>query len=143
MSTMIEGEMRDLHVGNRQLATAVIASVLGWSLDLFDLFTLLYVAPVVGNLFFPSTQPMLSLAAVYASFAVTLLMRPVGSRAERLDRAQEDLSPVWRFERHSAADVLFGAGSSAQHGSGLGLFARYRLPRKCGPQMITPVLPRQ
>ena len=79
MSTMIEGEMRDLHVGNRQLLTAVIASVLGWSLDLFDLFTLLYVAPVVGSLFFPSTQPTLSLAAVYASFAVTLLMRPVGS----------------------------------------------------------------
>lgn len=49
MSTMIEGEMRDLHVGNRQLATAVTASVLGWSLDLFDLFTLLYVAPVVGS----------------------------------------------------------------------------------------------
>src|SRR6202171_2887745 len=79
MSTMIEGEMRDLRVGNRQLVTALIASVLGWSLDLFDLFTLLYVAPVVGNLFFPSSQPTLSLAAVYASFAVTLLMRPVGS----------------------------------------------------------------
>ena len=79
MATMIEGEMRDVHVGNRQLATAVIASVLGWSLDLFDLFTLLYVAPVIGDLFFPSTQPMLSLAAVYASFAFTLLMRPVGS----------------------------------------------------------------
>jgi hypothetical protein len=41
MSTMIEGEMRDLPVGNRRLVTALIASVLGWSLDLFDLFTLL------------------------------------------------------------------------------------------------------
>jgi MHS family proline/betaine transporter-like MFS transporter len=30
-------------------------------------------------LFFPSTVPTLSLAAVYASFAVTLLMRPFGS----------------------------------------------------------------
>jgi MFS transporter, MHS family, proline/betaine transporter len=79
MLTMIEDEMRDLPVENRQLVTALIASVLGWSLDLFDLFTLLYVAPVVGNLFFPSSQPTLSLAAVYASFAVTLLMRPVGS----------------------------------------------------------------
>ena len=79
MSTMTEGEMRDLPVGNRQLVTALIASILGWSLDLFDLFTLLYVAPVVGNLFFPSSRPTLSLAAVYASFAVTLLMRPVGS----------------------------------------------------------------
>jgi MFS transporter, MHS family, proline/betaine transporter len=63
----------------RQTIAAVVASLLGWSLDLFDLFVLLYVAPVVGRLFFPSTIPTLSLAAVYASFAVTLLMRPVGS----------------------------------------------------------------
>jgi MFS family permease len=34
---------------------------------------------VVGALFFPSSVPTLSLAAVYAAFAVTLLMRPVGS----------------------------------------------------------------
>jgi len=61
------------------MRNAIIASVLGWSLDLFDLFILLYVAPVVGALFFPSSVPTLSLAAVYASFAVTLLMRPVGS----------------------------------------------------------------
>src|SRR6202047_306806 len=65
--------------GRRQMINAVIASVLGFSLDLFDLFILLYVAPVVGALFFPSSLPTLSLAAVYASFAVTLLMRPVGS----------------------------------------------------------------
>src|ERR1700685_2538023 len=62
-----------------QARNAIVASVLGWSLDLFDLFILLYVAPVVGALFFPSSVPTLSLAAVYASFAVTLLMRPVGS----------------------------------------------------------------
>jgi MFS transporter, MHS family, proline/betaine transporter len=64
---------------NRQATNAIVASLLGWSLDLFDLFILLYVAPVVGKLFFPSSNPTLSLAAVYASFAVTLLMRPVGS----------------------------------------------------------------
>lgn len=66
-------------VTNRQKLMAITASCLGWSLDLFDLFILLYVAPVVGQLFFPSSIPTLSLAAVYASFAVTLLMRPVGS----------------------------------------------------------------
>lgn len=77
MSTVVENQLS--RVGNRQLGAAIVASVLGWSLDLFDLFILLYVAPVVGKLFFPSSQPMLSLAAVYASFAVTLLMRPVGS----------------------------------------------------------------
>src|SRR3984957_348400 len=65
--------------GNRQMVSAIIASVLGWSLDLFDLFILLYVAPIIGALFFPSTNTTLSLAAVYASFAVTLLMRPIGS----------------------------------------------------------------
>jgi MFS family permease len=65
--------------GTRQMINAVTASVLGFSLDLFDLFILLYVAPVVGALFFPSSLPTLSLAAVYASFAVTLLMRPIGS----------------------------------------------------------------
>ena len=66
-------------VTGRQMAAAVTASCLGWSLDLFDLFILLYVAPVVGAAFFPSDHPTLSLAAVYASFAVTVLMRPVGS----------------------------------------------------------------
>src|SRR6201996_6534575 len=66
-------------VDQRQVMGAVVASCLGWALDLFDLFVLLYVAPVVGRLFFPSDHAMLSLAAVYASFAVTLLMRPLGS----------------------------------------------------------------
>lgn len=64
---------------NRQVLGAVTASCMGWALDLFDLFILLFVAPVIGRLFFPSEHAMLSLAAVYASFAVTLLMRPLGS----------------------------------------------------------------
>lgn len=63
----------------RHVRSAIVASTLGWALDLFDLFLLLYVAPVIGALFFPSEYPTISLAAVYASFAVTLLMRPVGS----------------------------------------------------------------
>ena len=63
----------------RQFMVAVTASLFGWGLDLFDLFILLYVAPTVGKLFFPAHQPMLSLVGVYASFAVTLLMRPLGA----------------------------------------------------------------
>jgi MFS transporter, MHS family, proline/betaine transporter len=43
------------------------------------LFILLYVAPVLGTLFFASSNATLSLAAVYAACAVTLLLRPVGS----------------------------------------------------------------
>ena len=63
----------------RKAFFAGLASTFGWALDLFDLFILLYVAPIVGRLFFPSDQPTLSLAAVYASFAVALLVRPIGS----------------------------------------------------------------
>lgn len=66
-------------ISNRQVFGAVLASCVGWSLDLFDLFILLFVAPVLGRMFFPSEHAMLSLAAVYASFGVTLLMRPLGS----------------------------------------------------------------
>jgi MFS family permease len=64
---------------NRHTLRAVVASCVGWSLDLYDLFILLFVAPIIGRLFFPSEHAMLSLAAVYASFGVTLLMRPLGS----------------------------------------------------------------
>jgi MHS family proline/betaine transporter-like MFS transporter len=66
-------------VSQRQVIVAVVASCLGWALDLFDLFVLLFVAPLLGRLFFPSDHAMLSLAAVYASFSVTLFMRPLGS----------------------------------------------------------------
>jgi len=58
---------------------AAAASVLGWALDLFDLFIILYVAPTIGPLFFKAHNPLVSLAAVYAAFGVTLVMRPVGS----------------------------------------------------------------
>ena len=66
-------------VTQRQVLTAGFASIVAWSFDLFDLFILLFVASTIGPLFFPSDVPTLSLAATYASFAVTLLMRPVGS----------------------------------------------------------------
>ncbi|MFK9090770.1 MFS transporter [Bacillus salipaludis] len=66
-------------VSRKQMITAITASIVGWAFDLFDLFILLFVAPTIGKLFFPATDPMLQLAATYASFAVTLLMRPVGS----------------------------------------------------------------
>src|SRR5271169_243025 len=71
--------VRPAALSNRSVATAVIASTLGWSLDFFDLLILLYVAPAVGKAFFPLDSPTLSVAAVYASFAVTLFMRPIGS----------------------------------------------------------------
>jgi len=61
-----------------QKAQAVAMSCLGWAFDLFDLFILLYVAPVLAHAFFDSSKQMLSLAAVYGAFTVTLIMRPAG-----------------------------------------------------------------
>lgn len=77
METVLIAAPQD--AARNRVVAAGLASVLAWSFDLFDLFLILYMAPTLGPLFFPSTNPMLSLAAVYASFAVTLLMRPVGS----------------------------------------------------------------
>ena len=62
-----------------QIFLTATVSCLGWALDRYDLLILLYVAPVVGRLFFPASEPLLSLAAVFASFAVSLIMRPLGS----------------------------------------------------------------
>jgi MHS family proline/betaine transporter-like MFS transporter len=78
MAAAFEGA-QPIALSDRRAVTAIIASAVGFSLDVFDQFILLYVAPAVGKAFFPSDSPTLSVAAVYASFAVTLLMRPVGS----------------------------------------------------------------
>lgn len=63
----------------KNVVSAGIASTLGWAMDLYDLLILLYVAAVIGPLLIPSDSPTLQLAFVYASFAVTLMMRPLGS----------------------------------------------------------------
>lgn len=55
------------------------ASVAGWAFDLFDLFLLLYVAKAVGHQIFPAESETLSLALVFASFAVSIVMRPAGA----------------------------------------------------------------
>jgi MFS transporter, MHS family, proline/betaine transporter len=79
MSIVAEKQFINTPTNRRQVFSAAVASTLGWSFDLFDLFILLYVAPELSKLFFPSSSAVLSLASVYASFAVTLLMRPIGS----------------------------------------------------------------
>lgn len=75
----------------RRFGAAVAASIVGFAFDLYDLFILLFVASAVSELIFPARSETLSLAAVYASFAVSLIMRPLGSfvfgpLADRLGR---------------------------------------------------------
>lgn len=68
----------ELELTRSQMVQAVGVSCLGWAFDLFDLFIILYVAPVLAHVFFDSSRQMLSLAAVYGAFTATLIMRPVG-----------------------------------------------------------------
>jgi len=79
--SVMTGELSNMEtqVTRRQVIAAAAASMLGFGLDLFDLFLLLYVASTIAPLFFPTKIPTLSLASVYASFAISLFFRPLGS----------------------------------------------------------------
>ncbi|AHC52085.1 MFS transporter [Sulfolobus acidocaldarius SUSAZ] len=56
-----------------------LATFFTWTFDLYDLFTILLIAPYISSLFFPSSITFLSIAATYAGFATSLIMRPVGA----------------------------------------------------------------
>jgi MFS family permease len=71
-------EPNNAGIEQRRVVSAAAFSCLGWAFDLFDLFILLYIAPILAKVFFGSAQSMLSLAGVYAAFTASLLMRPVG-----------------------------------------------------------------
>jgi hypothetical protein len=51
MQSSIVSELDLAPTSKRQIITAAFASILGFALDLFDLYLLLYVAPVIGKLF--------------------------------------------------------------------------------------------
>ncbi|MBV8823628.1 MAG: MFS transporter [Hyphomicrobiales bacterium] len=58
---------------------AVLAGVIGNTLEWFDFAVYGYFATTISKLFFPSTDPIASLLATYLVFGVGFLMRPVGS----------------------------------------------------------------
>lgn len=65
-----------LTVAQKKIA---IGSFLGWSLDGYDIVLMLLVIPSISQLFFPSQDPVFSILATFASYIVTLIMRPLGS----------------------------------------------------------------
>ncbi|GLH63021.1 MFS transporter [Parageobacillus sp. G301] len=110
-TTVQQAASLTVSISRKQMMIAVMASLLGWSLDLYDLFILLYVAPELGKLFFPTDKPTLSLAAVYASFAVTLFMRPLGSAlfGTYADRNGRKRAMVVAVSGVGISTALFGA----------------------------------
>lgn len=88
-----------LDTRRRQVRSAGIASITGWAMDLYDLTIILYLAATIGPLLFPNDNETLQLAWVYASFAVTLLFRPLGSAifgayADRMGRKRAMLVAI-------------------------------------------------
>ena len=65
-----------LSIAQKKIA---IGSFLGWSLDGYDIVLMLLVVPSISQLFFPSKDPVFSILATFASYTVTLIMRPLGS----------------------------------------------------------------
>jgi metabolite-proton symporter len=58
---------------------AVIACAIGQVFEIFDFVIYGFFAVAIGRAFFPSTDPVASLLASFATFAVGFLMRPVGA----------------------------------------------------------------
>jgi metabolite-proton symporter len=57
----------------------VLSSTLGSAIEHYDFFIYAFVAPIVFDVvFFPKLDPMVGLIAVYATFAIGFLARPLG-----------------------------------------------------------------
>ena len=56
-----------------------VGSFLGWSLDGYDIVLMLLVIPSISQMFFPSGDQVFSIMATFASYTITLIMRPLGS----------------------------------------------------------------
>jgi MFS family permease len=66
-------------IPRREVIKVATASLLGTILEFYDFLLYGYVAPVFAVLFFPSTNALASLMAVFVTFAVGYIGRPVGA----------------------------------------------------------------
>ena len=65
--------------GPKTLRRTVLAGAIGNVLEWYDFALFGYFAPVLSTLFFPSSDPSLSLIATFSVFAVGFLARPLGA----------------------------------------------------------------
>jgi MFS family permease len=66
-------------IPRREVIKVATASLLGTILEFYDFLLYGFVAPVFAVLFFPSTNALASLMAVFVTFAVGYVGRPVGA----------------------------------------------------------------
>jgi len=60
---------------HRQVYAGAIGNVLEW----YDFAVYAYLAPIVGKVFFPSSDAVTSILATYGAMAVGYFSRPLGS----------------------------------------------------------------
>ena len=59
----------------------IMSCMVGNALEWYDFALFSYFATIIGQLFFPSADPLASLLMSYGAFAAGFLMRPLGAIA--------------------------------------------------------------
>ena len=74
MTAYAAGSLVHSEVARRNIVAGAIGSVLEW----YDFAIYGYLAPILGKLFFPASDPVASLLAAFGVFAIGFMARPVG-----------------------------------------------------------------
>ena len=74
MSDTASEAFADPKTRRKIIAAGVSGNVLEW----YDFGVYGFFAPIIGQLFFPSSDPTVSLIASFGAFAAGFLMRPIG-----------------------------------------------------------------
>ena len=110
MSTAVGERARDDVAPAWSLRRVVTAAVIGNVLEWYDFAVYGFFAPILAAQFFPSGDPVVSLLAAFAAFAVGFLMRPVGAAlfgyiGDRYGRAR---ALLWSIAMMAIPTVLMG-----------------------------------
>ena len=94
-------DLRAAHANSRrEMLKVVIATSLVTCLELFDFTVFSYFAVMIGDQFFPATDPMTSLLLAVGTFGVGFFMRPlgamvIGTYADRVGRRAAMTITIW------------------------------------------------
>lgn len=102
-------DLRAAHTHSRRdLLKVVIATSVVTCLELFDFTVFSYFAVMIGDQFFPATDPMTSLLLAVGTFGVGFFMRPlgalvIGAYADRVGRRAAMTITIWLTAAGTAA----------------------------------------
>ena len=95
----------------RDLVRVIVATSLVTGLEMFDFTVFGFFAVMIGDQFFPATDPMTSLLLAVGTFGVGFLMRPlgamlIGTYADRVGRRAAMMRTCWMMALGTAAVAL-------------------------------------